>query len=1169
MKTANSMLPCVQMKRVCTIVLFFFFFVGVTRSNDTTAVKDKVVFYGGKDNSPFEFINEQGEPDGFHVDLLRELMLMLNQEYELHLKGWEESIGMLKKKQIDGMIGLIHSKERMEYVNFTIPTSYVYASVMHRKGGSYRGPVDAFGQEVLVMAGCKSEEYIRECAFPVSPIRVNSFEEGFKLLEDGKYDLMIGNEIINTYYLKHHKNSQLKATAFNIIEPLPYSIAINNENPELLYRLNNALHILKMSGRFDQLYNKWLREDGNNRYKEVFLILFVILFVVSILGVLFVFLMKKKVAHAVRQLAEEQKYTRVALDVGGLTAWEYDCVSHRIKILHGTSIGKETVGEMTLEFFLAILHPEDKGNVLEIIRKVEINDLEGSIIKFRVKIENVWRWFLTSYIAVKRNEKIVTLIGVRRDITWEVENEELMQEQIKEVEEHGKELLNILENIPTPISVKKISEGKYIYANKSALHLFGSSFEDRMPFKVLSSSLGSQAEKIKESGTYEATEVIELLDGKVLVTIVKSVVIDYNNEPHMLISRVDLTEINKAKSDSQLLSKFVPVLKGFTWQLDPITNALKIDHRMELEREINKMTQLNQFVELVHIDDQKPFFEYIQCLKQGDFEGGKAFQFRLDIEGKGVYEWWEVFASAEATNGSDEAQIYNQLSGISINIDERKKAELKLYHLHKQHELVLNNISSTLVHIDSNYEVIWSNSQNASDPSLAAAYKVGGKCYQLLGKDSPCENCAATRAMKSGTPHIVEFVLDADGEVYEAIASPLRGDSGMEGAVIRIDNVTERKKLISDLEAANQLMGILIDELPSIFFIKDVKNDFRYVFASSIFCDSVAKKPRSEVIGSTDYEIFQEETIADKFRKDDWNIVNQCKSGDVVLIGEERIGEVGKERIIDTKKLLLELPNQKKYLIGQSTDITELQRINRKLLDAKEQAEKADKLKSAFLANMSHEIRTPLNAIVGFSQLLSESNDVNERMEYSKIIETNNDLLLRLISDILDLSKLEAGSVELHFETFDFSRCMEETYATLAPRCQQVELRLYNPFSECVVTLDKNRCLQIVTNYLNNAVKFTKQGFIEIGYDYQENGLLLFVRDTGIGISEEKQNRLFHRFQKLDDFAQGTGLGLSICKAIAETMQGRVWAESKAGEGSTFFAWIPCEANLTPKEEDS
>lgn len=248
-------------------------------------------------------------------------------------------------------------------------------------------------------------------------------------------------------------------------------------------------------------------------------------------------------------------------------------------------------------------------------------------------------------------------------------------------------------------------------------------------------------------------------------------------------------------------------------------------------------------------------------------------------------------------------------------------------------------------------------------------------------------------------------------------------------------------------------------------------------------------------------------------------------------------------------------------------DVTERQQMIGELEKARKQAEQSDKLKSAFLANMSHEIRTPLNAIVGFSDLLMITDNPAEKEEYSKIININNELLLKLINDILDLSKIEAGSVELKYEEFDLSVYFDELATSMQWRITNPQLRLVpvNPYATCMVRLDKKRFAQILTNYVTNAIKYTPEGTIEMGYEEVEEGIRIYVRDTGIGIPEDKKDKVFFRFEKLDEFAQGTGLGLSICKAIVDACEGSIGFESEHGKGSLFWAVLPRMDNI---EED-
>ena len=238
---------------------------------------------------------------------------------------------------------------------------------------------------------------------------------------------------------------------------------------------------------------------------------------------------------------------------------------------------------------------------------------------------------------------------------------------------------------------------------------------------------------------------------------------------------------------------------------------------------------------------------------------------------------------------------------------------------------------------------------------------------------------------------------------------------------------------------------------------------------------------------------------------------------------------------------------------------------------ARSRAEQSDKLKSAFLANMSHEIRTPLNAIVGFSDLLMVTEDQEEKEEFIQIINANNELLLKLINDILDLSKIEAGSVELKYENFDLAVYFNELAASMHRRVVNPQVRLVpvNPYEACTVRLDKNRLAQILTNFVTNAIKYTSKGTIEMGYEKIDENIRLYVRDTGIGIPEDKKDKVFHRFEKLDEFAQGTGLGLSICKAIVEACRGEIGFESEFDKGSLFWAVLPCQFESVNSEPTS
>ena len=239
-------------------------------------------------------------------------------------------------------------------------------------------------------------------------------------------------------------------------------------------------------------------------------------------------------------------------------------------------------------------------------------------------------------------------------------------------------------------------------------------------------------------------------------------------------------------------------------------------------------------------------------------------------------------------------------------------------------------------------------------------------------------------------------------------------------------------------------------------------------------------------------------------------------------------------------------------------DITELKETEAKLIMAKDKAEESDRLKSAFLANMSHEIRTPLNAIVGFSNLLAYAQEEGERAQYIGIVEENNELLLQLISDILDLSKIEAGTFDFVYDRVDVRQLCEDIVTSLRVKVPSgVDLCIVPNLPECWVNSDKNRLRQVISNFVNNAFKLTPSARITVGYMLRDGEVEISVTDTGVGIEKGKQKQIFDRFVKLNSFAHGTGLGLSICKSIVEQIGGHIGVNSEFGNGSRFWFTHP------------
>ena len=363
-------------------------------------------------------------------------------------------------------------------------------------------------------------------------------------------------------------------------------------------------------------------------------------------------------------------------------------------------------------------------------------------------------------------------------------------------------------------------------------------------------------------------------------------------------------------------------------------------------------------------------------------------------------------------------------------------------------------------------------------------------------------------------------------------------------------DITDVIKKRDELRELNLLLDGILNNVPVYLYVKDPEDDFRYLYWNKAFAEH-SKIPASRAIGRTDFEIFPERADAERFRRDDLELI---RTHERIDMQETYVAATGETRIVQTLKALVPMEGREPLLIGISWDITNFQNIEQELIKARIKAEQSDRLKTAFLANMSHEIRTPLNAIVGFSNLLPSAETLEEEKLYSSIINQNSEILLQLINDILDLSKIEAGTLEYVRQPMNLGEVCRNIYQIHKDRVQEgVTLILDNEDDDLIIEEDRNRIAQVITNFLTNAGKFTLSGEIRFGFKVDNQCIRFYVKDTGIGIAPDKVGHIFDRFVKLNSFAQGTGLGLAIGRMIIE----KIGATSEVGKGSTFFFTIP------------
>lgn len=637
-------------------------------------------------------------------------------------------------------------------------------------------------------------------------------------------------------------------------------------------------------------------------------------------------------------------------------------------------------------------------------------------------------------------------------------------------------------------------------------------------------------------------------------------------------------EVKELHRQSNILSTSMNALRAFTWYCDLRDGILRFGEGHEkLGIVASEVDSLYKFCSKIHPKQRTKYIDLITDFCKQD-SGEFAIEYELDLSGSGRYEWWEARGSIEMVSDGDLS--YKCIYGMDINIDTQKQAQLDIYNhkeelniLNRNNELILNNINSGLAFLNNDYVVEWENINTffRDIPSMEN-YRKGECCFSTTKQLSePCPDCIVVRSIKSRKTETKEIV-HPEGNILEYKAIPVfdKKTDARIGSILKIVDITEQKRVRQELtmakieaERTTQVLENILDCLPCLLFVKDADDEHKYILVNNFFCHMTGLK-ESEIIGKTDYEISGSRVFSDRCLHDDKMVLADKE----LHTYEEDTWFQGKHITWRTTKLAITTVDGRRIILAVSLDITDRIEAYKELHKAKDKAEESNRLKSAFLANMSHEIRTPLNSIVGFSELMMDTSSEEEKKEYFNIIKTNNELLLQLVGDILDLSKIEAGMIEFDHERFDLAGLFDDLYMIFNLRLSNSNVRLVvdNPYETCEVHLDKNRISQVITNFLTNAIKFTPKGQITMGCRYQDGLLTISVSDTGIGIAPDKLNAVFERFEKLNNFAQGTGLGMAICKAIVAALDGEITVESELGKGSTFTVALPVEAMISSKK---
>lgn len=620
----------------------------------------------------------------------------------------------------------------------------------------------------------------------------------------------------------------------------------------------------------------------------------------------------------------------------------------------------------------------------------------------------------------------------------------------------------------------------------------------------------------------------------------------------------DITERNQRKIELEKQNNALYEIQKAAligdWKYDSRTNLLSYSgHTGVASQKQEQYITPEEFIENVVPEDKEGIKDWFNFALQGRLH--QSIDYRIMSNGRIYYIRQKAFAREHHKDGS------TTLEGYIQNITDLQESRNDITLLTD----VINNSVEDIFAMKEDGTMIFANRQfrthnNIDWKANIENYNIGdlGTFFKNREEWKQFASTVVKGEKATGLMHSNPYPLFPEIIMTEGIAYWMTNEYGENTLWGFSRDISKRLKSEQANKQLSQILDQTIENLPASIVVKDINNEFRYIYRNR---EAYRRGlHRENAIGKTDFDYYPQD-IAQGKRDIDIEI---AKTGIERHWTSLEMDKDGMPLYLDKRKKILEGDNP--LLLCIDWDITELEEMRQQLVIAKEKAENSDKLKSIFLANMSHEIRTPLNAIVGFSRIIAESDDIEERKTYYHIIEENNERLLQLINEILDLSKIEAGIIEMNINDVNMHELGTEIYNAHKLRCPAgVELIFEPSDANTIVKGDKNRIFQVISNLIGNAFKFTKSGSVSYGYCIKNNMLSFHVSDTGAGIAEDKIDKIFERFVKANNIAQGTGLGLSISKVIIEKLGGKIAVSSIENKGTTFTFTLPL-ANEQAKE---
>lgn len=602
------------------------------------------------------------------------------------------------------------------------------------------------------------------------------------------------------------------------------------------------------------------------------------------------------------------------------------------------------------------------------------------------------------------------------------------------------------------------------------------------------------------------------------------------------------------------------------WRYNSKQRSFSLQGRPEtIHPRLPVFMSLSDFKSIILPEDAELGLSHLNDYLEGDFS--ESSDFRICIEGEVVYLHTRAFSREQLSDGNIILEGYVQ----NITEIQRNRNDINLL------THAINNSLEDIFAAKSDGQLVFANRKFRAHHNIPESTDISKIYFKDLhsmskGKENWEKLLKSASSDKKENLIVIPNPIENHPEIiaYEGNAYWVTSDTGEQVLWSFGRDISVRIRHEQQIKRLSSVINKVVESLPAGIVLKDPQNGYRYLYRNRESHNREMHNKRllsnEEAIGLNDFDFYPPEE-AQKKREQDTQVI---QTGQELHFIVEENDLAGNLLFLDKRKMRIAGEDFPPLLLSIEWNITETEQMRRELEMAKEKAETSDRLKSAFLANMSHEIRTPLNAIVGFSRLIAESHDEEERRYFCNIVESNNERLLGLINEILDLSKIEANMVEFDFTPVRLNLLLDEVYESHRLRVPGgVELVNDAPADfDVIISTDKNRLFQVLSNLIGNAFKFTTEGSVTYGYRVEDARIYFYVRDTGRGIAPEKIGRVFERFVKADNFVQGTGLGLSISKTIVERLGGEIGVRSEVDKGTEFYFFLPLPEDAIQQEED-